>query len=60
MKLSDMCDSETAENNSQITGEEKFQKVFHQIIDSVREGLDKRYKAAYTINGLFQFLWRYL
>ena len=60
VKFSDMYDSGTAEKNSQITGEEKFQSVFHQIIDSVRDGLDKRYKAAYRINALFQFLWRYL
>ena len=54
-----MCESEISEENSQITGEEKFQNIFHQIIDSVREGLNKRYKAAYRINALFQFLWRF-
>ena len=48
------------QKKSQITGEDKLHSVFHQIIDSVREGLGKRYKAAYRINALFQFLWRYL
>ena len=36
------------------------QRIFVTIIDSVVDGLSKRFKSAQDINNLFSFLWKYI
>ena len=39
---------------------ELIQRVFFTIIDSVVDGLSRRFKSAQDINKMFSFLWKYI